>query len=134
MSNNLYVKAREKFLRAELAWHTADIKAVLVDAADYTVNLAAHEFLSDIPAPARVATSASFTGKTTTGGVAGAAAFTFTAVVGDSVEALVIIADTGTAATSPLIAYIDDAQGLPNEPNGAPFNVFPDPIAGIFTL
>jgi hypothetical protein len=39
-------------------------------------------------------------------------------VVGSSVEALVIYKWTGDAATSPLIAYIDSAAGLPFTPAG----------------
>ena len=35
-----------------------------------------------------------------------------------SIEAIVIYVDTGTEATSPLIAYIDTATGLPITPNG----------------
>ncbi|MNC44515.1 hypothetical protein D3C75_934250 [compost metagenome] len=43
---------------------------------------------------------------------------TFTAVTGASIEAIVIYADTGTESTSPLIAFIDTATGLPITPNG----------------
>ena len=43
---------------------------------------------------------------------------TFTSVSGPSIEAIVIYKDTGSEATSPLIAYIDTATGLPITPNG----------------
>ena len=43
---------------------------------------------------------------------------TFTSVSGASIEAIVIYSDTGTESTSPLIAYIDTATGLPITPNG----------------
>lgn len=119
----LYGKAREKFLSGALSWANDTIKAVLVDTADYAVALDAHEFLSDVPAAARVATSASFTGKTVALGVADAADLTFATVTGDQAEALVIYKDTGSAATSPLIAYIDQATGLPVTPNGGNVNV-----------
>lgn len=123
MANALYDKGREKFLTGAINWSSDAIKAVLVDAADYTVNLATHEFLSDIPSGGRVATSANFGTKTTTAGVADAADITFTAVTGDPSEALVIYKDTGSAATSPLIAYIDNATGLPVTPNGGDITV-----------
>jgi hypothetical protein len=55
MSNALYDKGREGFLDGSIDWDRDVIKAVLIDAADYTVNLATHQFLSDIPAAARVA-------------------------------------------------------------------------------
>ena len=47
--SGVYVKAREKFLRGEIAWQTDTIKAVLVDSADYTPNFDTDEFLSSIP-------------------------------------------------------------------------------------
>nr|WP_201787713.1 hypothetical protein [Mycobacteroides immunogenum] len=48
---------------------------------------------------------------------------TFSAVSGASVEAMVIYKDTGTVGTSPLIAYIDTATGLPVSPNGGDINI-----------
>ena len=123
MPNALYDKGREAFLAGEIDWETDVIKAVLIDAADYTVNLAAHQFLSDIPLAARVATSAPLTGKTVANGVADAYDLIFPAVSGDSAEALVIYQDTGAAGTSRLIAYIDTATGLPVIPNGGDINV-----------
>lgn len=123
MASALYDKGRQRFLEGSIAWLTDNIKVVLVDAADYTVNLATHEFLSDIPALARVATSTNLTGKTSAAGVADAADVTFTAVTGDPSEVLVIYKDTGTETTSPLIAYIDTATGLPVTPNGGDITV-----------
>jgi hypothetical protein len=126
MANGLYDKAREKFLNGDIDWTNDDIKAVLVDAADYSVNLATHEFLSDIPSGGRVATSGNLTSKTSTAGVADAADLALTAVTGDPSEAVVLYKDTGSAATSPLIAYIDTATGLPVTPNGGNINVIWD--------
>ena len=123
MTNALYGKARQAFLDGDLDWSANTIKAVLVDVADYTVSIDTHEFLSDIPSGARVATSAAFASKTSTLGVADAADISFTTVVGDQSEALVIFADTGVVGTSRLIAYIDTATGLPVTPNGGNINV-----------
>lgn len=123
MANALYDKGREKFLKGEISWNSHDIKCVLVDAADYTVNLASDEFLSSIAAGGRVATSANLGTKTTTAGVADAADITFSTVTGDPSEALVIYKDSGDPATSPLIAYIDTATGLPVTPNGGDVTV-----------
>lgn len=126
MANALYGKAREKFLRGELSWNNDNIKAVLVDAADYTVAIDTHEFLSDIPSGGRVATSGNMATKTTTLGVADAADFAFTAVTGDPSEIVVFYKDTGTAGTSPLISYHDTATGLPVTPNGGDINIVID--------
>lgn len=117
----LYDKAREKFLghaTIDLDWINDNIKAVLVDTGAYTVNLATDEFLSDIPGAARIATSGSLGTKTATAGVADAADVVFTAVSGVTVEAVALYKDTGVAGTSPLIAYVDSATGLPLTPNG----------------
>jgi len=123
MANALFDKARESFLRGEIIWQTDAIKAVLVDSADYTVSLSTHQFLSDIAVAGRVATSANFASKTTTAGVADAADTAFVGATGDLSEAIVIYQDTGTAATSRLIAYIDTATGLPVQPNTGDVNV-----------
>lgn len=118
MSNRLYDKGRKKFLEGGIAWLTDNIKAVLVDTGAYTVDTVNHEFLSDIAAGARIATSPNLASKTSTNGVADAADTTVTAVTGVTVEAIVIYKDTGVAATSPLICYIDVASGLPFTPTG----------------
>jgi hypothetical protein len=123
MANALYDKGREAFLNAGVNWTSDNIKTVLVDTGAYTVNLSTHQFLSDVASGARIATSANLGTKTTTAGVADAADVTFSAVTGVQSEALVIYKDTGSAATSPLIAYIDTATGLPVTPNGADITV-----------
>jgi hypothetical protein len=123
MSNALYDLGRQKFLEGAIAYLTDTIKVVLVDNALYTVNLVTHEFLSDIAVGARVATSPALSSKTSTAGVADAADATFSLVTGAQSEALVIYKDTGSAATSPLIAYIDTATGLPVTPNGGDITV-----------
>ena len=123
MANALYDKGREGFLDGSIDWDTDTIKVVLVDTNDYTVNLATHDNLDDIPSAARVATSGALTGKTVTGGVADADDVTFSSVTGDQSEALIIYKDTGTESTSRLIAYIDSATGLPVTPNGGDISV-----------
>lgn len=123
MANAMYDFGRQGFLEGSIDWDTDDIKVVLVDGADYTVNLTTHEFLSDVPSGARVATSGNLASKTVTAGVADAADVTFSTVTGDASEILVIYKDTGSAATSRLIAYIDTATGLPVTPNGGDITV-----------
>lgn len=128
MANTLFDKARQRFLEAQLNWMTDTIKVVLVDTGAYTPQTAIHEFLSDIPTSARIAGPVTLTAKATTGGAADAADCTFTSVSGASIEAIVIYKDTGTESTSPLIAYIDTATGLPITPNGGDIIVTWDKI------
>lgn len=90
------------------------IKAVLVDTADYTVDLVNDANLEDIPAGGRLAT-ATLANKSVSGRVFDADNPTFSGVTGDPGEALVLYKDTGDESTSRLIAYVD---GLSFTPDG----------------
>ena len=118
MANTLYDYARQRFLEAQINWMTDTVKVILVDTGAYTPQTSVHQYLSDIPPSARIAGPVTLTAKATTGGAADAADVTFTAVSGASIEAIIIYVDTGTESTSPLIAFIDTATGLPITPNG----------------
>jgi hypothetical protein len=118
MANTLYDLGRKRFLEAQINWLTDTIKVILVDTGAYTANFATHEYLSDISGSAIIAGPVTLTSKTTTGGAADAADTTFSSVSGASIEVIIIYKDSGTAGTSPLIAYIDTATGLPITPNG----------------
>jgi hypothetical protein len=119
MASSLYDWGRQKFLEGSLSWSSNDIRAVLVKN-DYTVDIAAHQNLSDIPSGSRIATSSALSSKTTTAGVADAADVTLSSVpAGSTCNAVVLYYNSGSAATSTLIAYIDTATGLPVTPNGS---------------
>ncbi len=117
MANGLYTKAKEGFLDGSIIWMNDNIKAALIDTSAYTVNLTSHSFMSDVPSGAIVATSANLDSKSATDGVADATDVTFTSVTGASVEAIIVYKDTGSSASSRLIAYIDTGTGLPFTPN-----------------
>ena len=121
MANALYDSARAGFLAGTLDWDADTIKAVLIDTGTYTFN-AAHDFYNDLSGVVGSESSA-FASKTTTAGVADAADITFTAVTGNTVEAIVIFKDTGNVATDALIAYIDTGTGFPVTPNGGDITV-----------
>ena len=118
MANALYDLGREGFLGGDIDWDANNIKVTLVDAADYTRDLATHDFYNDITAGGRVATSSNLTTKTKTAGVADADDITFSTVTGDPSEYLIGWADTTVESTSRLIFCIDTATGLPVTPNG----------------
>lgn len=119
----VYKSAKQRALGAGLDLTNATVKAVAVDAAQYTLD-AAHDNLDDVPSGARVATSPALTGKSITDGVFDAADTAFTAMTGPTVEAVIVYVDTGTASTSYLLAYVDSASaGLPFTPNGGDCNL-----------
>lgn len=118
MANTLYDYCRQRFLEAQINWMTDTVKVILVSTSAYTPQTAVHQHLADIPVSGRIAGPVTLTAKATTSGAADAADCTFTSVSGATINAIVIYKDTGTEATSPLIAYIDTATGLPITPNG----------------
>ena len=118
MANTLYDKARERFLRGQINWDTDTVKVCLVDKNVYTPNFTTHEYLSDVSGSAVIAPGVTLTAKSSTSGAADANDVTFSAVSGAESEALILYKDTGDPATSPLIALIDSATGLPITPNG----------------
>lgn len=117
MANALYGKGKEKLLTAAINLSSDTIKASLVSSA-YTANLSTDEFFTTISGS--VLNSAQTLGsKTVALGVFDAADITYTAVTaGSTAKAVVIWKDTGSAATSPLLAYIDTITGFPLATNG----------------
>lgn len=130
MANTLFDPGREGFLVAEIDWDTASIKAALVRGYSFS---AAHKFVSDVTGAGGtlVATSAAFSGKTATSGVADANDVTYSAVgAGAAITSIVIFqssAVTGGADVAAnaqrLIGFIDTATGLPVTPNGGDITV-----------
>jgi hypothetical protein len=105
-------KGKKKFLDADIDMLVDNIKVVLVDTGQYTFA-STHEFLSDVPSGGRIGTSGNLANKLTTDGIFDADDITIT--VGASqptVEAFYVYKDTGSAATSPLVAWFDSAAGL----------------------
>jgi hypothetical protein len=130
MASALYPIGKKAILDASINLDTDTIKVALVDTGTYTYS-SAHDFYNDVSS-AVVGTPQTLANTTTTGGTFDADNSTFTAVSGSTVEALVIYKDTGNAATSPLIAYIDSGTGLPVTPNGGDITITWN-ASGIFT-
>ncbi len=122
MASVLYPKAKEAFLSGSINLSSDTIKAVLIDSGTEAYN-SADQFLSDITGGGIIGTAQTLASKTVTNGVFDAADITFTSVTGASAEAILIYKDTGSSATSPLIAWIDTGTGLPVTPNGGNITV-----------
>lgn len=133
MANALYPKWKEALLQnSSNSALTGTVKAALVDTGTYTYN-SAHEFLTSLTGVVGTAQTIGAT-KTYTNGVFDGGDVTYTAVTGNTVEALVLYIDTGTAGTSRLVAYIDTGvTGLPVTPNGGDISVTWN-ASGIFAL
>ena len=132
MANALYPKFKESALQAGVNMSSGTIKVALVNTGSYTYS-STDQFYSAVTAAA-VGTPQTIGSKTFTNGVFSGANVTFTAVTGSTASALVIYLDTGTAATSPLIAYIDTSvTGLPVTPNGGDIGITWNG-SGIFAL
>lgn len=112
-----YDTGRNAFALGDIDWVADDIREIYVDSADYTLDLINDDFLDDIPAGARVSTTA-MAGKSASAGVLDATDTVHSAVTGDVFEYIVQYKHTGTEGTSQLILLYDTATGLPATPNG----------------
>jgi hypothetical protein len=124
MANILYDLGRQAFLEGDIDYITDTIKVALVRST-YTPNVATHQYYSDLtPGTHVVGTPQTLTSKSSTAGVANASSVTFSSVTGGStVSYLVLYKDTGVNSTSPLIALIDTATGLPVSTNGGDITI-----------
>jgi hypothetical protein len=113
----MYPSAKALALTTGLNLASGTVKADLIDTGTYTYS-SGHDFYNDVSGV--VGTAATLGSKTTTNGVFDAADATFSAVSGNSVEAIIIWVDTGGASsTDPLIVYFDTGiTGAPVTPNG----------------
>jgi|SanBayMetagenome_1026888.scaffolds.fasta_scaffold55275_2 hypothetical protein len=133
MPNAIYPKYKEAVLQSSAnSSLTGTVKAALVDTGTYTYS-AAHEFLTSLSGVVGTAQTIGAT-KSYTNGVFDGGDVTYSAVTGNTAEALVLYIDTGTAGTSRLVAFIDTGvTGLPVTPNGGDINVTWN-ASGIFQL
>lgn len=137
MANAIYPKYKEALLNASAnsaitGSGTTGLYAALVDTGTYTYS-SAHEFYSSLSGV--VGTDQEITTPTLTNGVVDGGDVTFSAVSGNSAEALVIYRkNAGANTTWRLVAYIDTGQtGLPVTPNGGNITITWN-ASGIFAL
>ena len=133
MANALYPKWKQALLEftANNDLDGQTVKVALVTAG-YTY-VSTDQYYSSVSASV-VGTPQTIGSKTFTNGVFDGADVTFTAVTGSQVVSLVIYIDTGNAATSPLVAFIDTGvTNLPVLPNGGDITITWN-ASGIFAL
>ena len=134
MANKIYPLYKQALLTGDtnIDVENGTVKVALVDTGAYTYS-DAHQYLSSLSGV--VGTAQTLSSNTVTNGVFDSATNpTFSAVSGNTVEALVIYIDTGTAGTSRLVAYLDTGvTGLPLTPNGGDVSITWN-ASGIFAL
>jgi hypothetical protein len=136
MARAIYPKYKEAILSGGSNTNlvSGTVKMALIDTGVYTYS-GSHDFLDDVASVVGTAITISGTKTVTNGNFkTDTAAQTFTAVTGNSAEALLYYIDTGSAATSRLVYYDDQATGLPVTPNGGDITVTLDTTNGIFTI
>jgi hypothetical protein len=120
MADFMYPSIKEKMLSGQFNWLSDSIVAILVASGKYTPSVN-HASLLDLPVTARVATSDVLTGRTVVNNVVDADDYLFSNVSGPQVAAVVLAVNSGTEATSWLIAYLDKGvSGLPFNPSDGP--------------
>jgi hypothetical protein len=127
MANSFYSQFKENILNELHDMNTDDIRAVLIDSADYTFS-AAHDFLSEVAAGAREEVSATLTSPTIAAGVFDTGDFVFTNADGDPCEAMLLYnhdgAGAGADAARQLVSFYDTGMtGMPVDPSGGNINV-----------
>jgi hypothetical protein len=133
MANAIYPKYKQALLDASANVDINDgtVKVSLIDTAVFTYS-ATDEFYSSVSGV--VGTPQTINNTTVTNGLFDGDNVTYTAVTGNSAEALLIYIDTGSAATSRLVAWIDTSVvGLPVTPNGGDITITWN-ASGIFQL
>lgn len=133
MANAIYPLYKQALLdaSANVDLNDGTVKVALIDTGVYPYN-STHEFYSSVSGV--VGTPQTINNTTVTNGLFDGDNVTYTAVTGNSAEALLIYIDTGTAATSRLVAWIDTSvTGLPVTPNGGDITIQWN-ASGIFQL
>lgn len=133
MANFVYPLALTAFAKGQIDLLTGStLKAMLVSTTtgagspqNYTYN-SADEFITAVPAGARLTAGVALSGKAVAAGALTAASVLFPAVTQPAAQTgqkIVIYNDTGTPATSRLVALIDTLTNLPVTPNGADISI-----------
>ena len=134
MANAYYTRYKEQIAQAGINLASGNVKAVLLTSG-YSFS-AAHQFESDLGANILTdGKSPNLASKTFTGGFFDAADVTFSSVTtAQTATKIAFILDTGTPATSSLLAFFDTGvTGLPFATNGGDITLTFD-ASGIFGI
>lgn len=117
MANGFYQHGMKNFARGNVVWLASggsNIRTALVDTADYTVDLANHDFLDDVAAAGREETSGNMTlTDAAVDGIVDASDVTFLSTTGDPCEGIIVYRFVTADADSLPLFWWDSASGLP---------------------
>lgn len=122
MANALYDKAKTGFMNEEIKMLTDTIGVYLVTGS-YSETLTTDDFITDVASANMVAHGSLSNVAMSSTGVIDADDLTFSSVTGSQIVHIVLDMETGTPASSPLIAVIDTGTGLPVTPNGGDITI-----------
>jgi len=112
MSNFVYSKFKNSLLSGQINLISNTVKVKLLNNS-YVQNQTSHEFVSDIPSNCIEASSNALTNKIILNNSFTADDIVIENYNGNGFKSLVLYIDTGSSSTSKLIAYVDNATGLP---------------------
>ena len=113
MSNFIYGKAKESFLKGEISVTSNPLRLLLIDSNQYIPSQNSDQFVSDIPSGAIRDRSGTLQNITTTLGVLDADDVTLSDYSGQSFSAVIGYQQGSSDNNSRLIFYVDTATGLP---------------------
>jgi hypothetical protein len=117
MANGFYQYGMQAFAQGAVVWKASggsNVRTALVDTADYTVDLAAHNFMDDVAAGSREETSSNMTLiDAAVDGIVDANDVTFTGTSGDQCEGIIVYKFVTNDADSIPLFWWDSATGLP---------------------
>jgi len=117
MANGFYQYGMQAFAQGAVVWKASggsNVRTALVDTADYTVDLATHNFMDDVAAGSREETSSNMTLiDAAVDGIVDANDVTFTGTSGDTCEGIIVYKFVTNDADSIPLFWWDSATGLP---------------------
>ena len=136
MANYIFSVAKQEMLRGNTSLNlvTGNVCMCLCNST-YTANVSSDQFFSNATS-GLITPAAQVASVSITGGIFKCANVTFPSVASGNGTAtqVVLYINSGANTTSPLIAHLDSATGLPVSPNGGDLTIVVDSVNGLFQL
>lgn len=113
MANTFYTKAKQALLEGKIDILTKNFKVLFVNKSLYTPNFLTNQFVSDIPSSAIVFRSSNLTGLDGSSGILDADDVLESSFPGTGFDAIILYQVGASDASSLLLFFIDESEGLP---------------------